>query len=242
MSEIELPPGVSRDVIVALARELAAEMARTGQASPALTTEPARELPPQPARELPPRPARELPPRPARELPPRPARELPPRAARELPARTPSDARPARSDVRPSKPDARPMRFVYGAGAVAAMSVMAVGLVQPDFAATADQSGSSDAATVDPNLVAQAPADVAVRHVTQYVHLQPGQTAPPGATVIAANAPTPQVVVTHNQPANPPAAQPAARPPAPAPKPATRQSGRPTMRSWPTRRRRWAAR
>jgi hypothetical protein len=117
------------------------------------------------------------------------------------------------------------MRFVYGAGAVAAMSVMAVGLVQPDFAATADQSGASGSPTADPNAVAQVPAGVTVRHVTQYVHLQPGQTAPPGATVIAADAPTPQVVVTHNQPANPPAAQPAARPP--APKPATRQSGKP---------------
>jgi hypothetical protein len=117
------------------------------------------------------------------------------------------------------------MRFVYGAGAVAAMSVMAVGLVQPDFAATADQTGTSDGATVDPNAVAQAPGSVAVRHVTQYIHLKPGETAPPGATVIAANAPTPRVVVTHNQPANPPTAQPAARPPAPAPR--TRQSGRP---------------
>ena len=206
MSEIKLPDGVSRDLVVALARELAAEMVRSGELTSAPT------------------------PAPVRELPARPARELPPRPARELPARTTSEARPARSDARPSKPDARPMRFVYGAGAVAAMSVMAVGLVQPDFAATADQPAASDGATVDQNAVAQAPADVAVRHVTQYIHLQPGQTAPPGATVIAANAPTPRTVVTHNQAANPPAAHPAANPPAarpPAPKPATRQSGKP---------------
>lgn len=172
----QLPDGVSRDMIVALARELAAEMARSSRPAPG--------------------------------------------------ARPGNDARPARSDSRQSKPDARPMRFVYGAGAVAAMSVMAVGLVQPDFAATADQSNASDP-TADPSAVAQVPGDTTVQHITQYVHLQPGETAPPGSTVITANAPTPRVVVTHNvasgQAAAP--AAPAARPP--APKPATRQSGKP---------------
>ncbi|MEO8625268.1 MAG: hypothetical protein ABI452_01075 [Candidatus Limnocylindrales bacterium] len=173
---MQLPEGVSREMIVALARELAAEMARSARPTP---------------------------------------------GARPL-----SDARPARMDSRQSKPDARPMRFVYGAGAVAAMSVMAVGLVQPDFAATADQSGASDP-TAEPNAVAQVPATT-VQHVTQYVQLKPGETAPPGAKVIAANAPTPRIVVTHNTPSGP-AAQPVARPAArpPAPKPVTRQSGKP---------------
>lgn len=114
------------------------------------------------------------------------------------------------------------MRFVYGAGAVAAMSVMAVGLVQPDFAATADQSGSGNAGHT--STVAQVPPDVTVNHVTQYIHLKPGQKAPPGATVIAAAAPTPRVVVTHTSPGGP-VAQPAPRPA--NPKPVTRQSGRP---------------
>ena len=197
-------------------------------------------LPPRPARDLPPRPGRDLPPRPApgqapaMELPEGVSRDMVVALARAIAAemarsgqlpRPNTDARPARSDARQSKPDARPMRFVYGAGAVAAMSVMAVGFVQPDFAATADQSAITDGTTVDPNALAQAPADVALRHVTQYVQLKPGETAPPGATVIAANAPTPRVVVTHSQPANQPAAQPAARPPAPAPR--TRQSGKP---------------
>jgi hypothetical protein len=115
------------------------------------------------------------------------------------------------------------MRVVYGAGAVAALSVMAVGLVQPDYAATADQATVAGPAA-DPHAVAQAPASGDVRHVTRYVYLKPGETAPPGATVIAANAPKPRVVVTHNAPANQ-AAQPAPRP-AP-PKPTTRQSGKP---------------
>jgi hypothetical protein len=147
------------------------------------------------------------------------AREIAAEMARS--GRPATDARPARLDARSSKPDARPMRFVYGAGAVAAMSVMAAGLVQPDFAATADQTAGS--AALDQNAIAQLP-DTTVRHVTQYIHLKPGETAPPGATVIAADAPTPRVVVTHNSPGGQ-AAQPAARPP--APKPATRQSGRP---------------
>jgi hypothetical protein len=142
-------------------------------------------------------------------------RPLPP-----LPRRPVPDARPARTGSRQSKPDARPMRFVYGAGAVAAMSVMAVSLVQPDFAATADQTGATDP-TADPNAVEQAPP-ATVQHVTQYIQLKPGQTAPPGATVIAANAPTPRVVVTHNAPSGQ-AAQPGPR--QPTPKPTTRQSG-----------------
>lgn len=150
----------------------------------------------------------------------RPPLPLAPRSMRELP---PSAPRAARPDVPKAKPDARPMRIVYGAGAVAALSVMAVGLVQPDYAATADQTTIADPAD-DPNTVAQAPANGAVRHVTRYVYLRPGQTAPPGATVIAANAPKPRVVVTHNAPANQ-AAKPAPRPA--APKPATRQSGKP---------------
>ena len=114
------------------------------------------------------------------------------------------------------------MRIVYGAGAVAALSVMAVGLVQPDYAATADQTPGTDP-TTEPN-VAQGQGNIQIRHVTQYIQLKPGQTAPPGATVIAGNAPTPRVVVTHNGPSGP-VTQPAPQPP--APKPVTHQSGKP---------------
>jgi hypothetical protein len=160
---------------------------------------------------------RQLPP-----LPPRPTRELPPRAARESAA----PKQPVR-ETRAARPDARPMRLVYGAGAVAALSVMAVGLVQPDPGAT-DPAAAPDP-TAKPDRVAQAPADSGVRHVTRYIHLKPGQTAPPGAKVIAADAPTPRIVVTHNGPSAPvsqPATQPAPKP-APTRKPVTRQSGRP---------------
>ena len=98
------------------------------------------------------------------------------------------------------------MRVVYGASAVAAASVIAVGLFQPATAPAATdqvdplavQSGSGQGAAVSNS---GAP-DVVVRHVIKYVHLKPGQTAPPGATVITPNAPAPRVVVTHNAPAN----------------------------------------
>ena len=109
------------------------------------------------------------------------------------------------------------MRVVYGAGAVAVASVIAVGLVQPDFTATADQQ-----ATTDPNLADQGQnqqvadagngngngrtdqsnnsgtTNTQVKHVTKYIHLKPGQTAPPGATVIQPGQPTPKVVTANN--------------------------------------------
>jgi hypothetical protein len=113
------------------------------------------------------------------------------------------------------------MRVVYGAGAVAAMSVMAVGLVQPDWTTTADQGttddgwtdsteagavaalpgGKSEASQRDPTAGKGEGARVNVRHVIRYVYLRPGQTAPPGATVVSATAPPPRAA--RNHPSNP---------------------------------------
>lgn len=111
------------------------------------------------------------------------------------------------------------MRIVYGAGAVAAMSVMAVGLVQPDWTSTADPGATDESYADDPGAIAALPdgkaeagatdstqgngegaANVKVRHVTRYVYLRPGQTAPPGATVISATAPP---RTGRNHPSNP---------------------------------------
>lgn len=153
-------------------------------------------------------------------LPPRPltvGRELP--ARRDQVAASPRVSRQALPAERqraagahrpPKRPDPRPMRVVYGAGAVAAMSIMAVGLVQPDWTATGDQSATDDSgsATGDQSAIAGldtsgspkteaggsflvdggATANVQVRHVIRYVYLKPGQTAPPGATVIGPDA------------------------------------------------------
>lgn len=150
------------------------------------------------------------------------------------------------------------MRVVYGAGAVAVASVMAVGLVQPDFTATADQQATNDPNAADQNQgrdVANAgngntnrrndqsansgAADTQVKHVVKYIHLKPGQTAPPGATVIQPGQPTPKIVVANNPgPASTPAPNhnpkpPVRQPPPPTAKPTpkptvkTHQSGHP---------------
>jgi len=144
------------------------------------------------------------------------------------------------------------MRIVYGAGAVAAVSVMTVGLVQPSWnASSSDPSPVADQSNAPGNgPLAQAPdsqgsrnggsqpaPDVQVRHVVKYIQLRPGQQAPAGAKVITPGAPTPRIVTVHSQPTNPPsqnrppvaAPPPPARPPvqAPPPKTTTHQSGHP---------------
>jgi hypothetical protein len=84
------------------------------------------------------------------------------------------------------------MRLAYGAGALAAASVMSVGLVHLGSATT--QTGA-DAPAAD--ATQETAPQIEVRHLIRYVHLKPGEVAPPGATVITPKAPAPQVVVTH---------------------------------------------
>jgi len=182
--------------------------------------------------------------------------ELPPLPPR--PTAAPASQRPAKGkpDADRARPDARPMRVVYGAGAVAAVSVMTIGLVQPAWDAQAQPAPPTDTpdagAGADPGLTVRisgnqpndaqsnrSGGDAQVRHVTRYIHLKPGQQAPPGATVITPGAPTPRVITVHNQPASPPTQNhqpaaappppPPARPPAPPPPPrtTTHQSGHP---------------
>ena len=59
------------------------------------------------------------------------------------------------------------------------------GLVPPASAGPAAGTTVAVAASTPP----------AVKHVTRYVQLKPGQTAPPQAPVVAAPKPTPRVVV-----------------------------------------------
>ena len=148
------------------------------------------------------------------------------------------------------------MRIAYGAGAVAVVSVIAVGLVQPDFTATADQPATNDANVADAANQANGRTDqsgnganqpdVQVKHVVKYIHLKPGQSAPPGAKVITPGQPTPRVVVANNPAPNPkptgashnpnpgnnnppPPPPPPQATPRPTPRPTvkTRQSGHP---------------
>lgn len=114
------------------------------------------------------------------------------------------------------RPDPRPMRLAYAAGAVAALSGILAGLVRAG-------GGTGPAPASSVQLAAQdrpvRPRSVEVHHVIRYVHLKPGESAPPGARVITPDAPAPRVIVTR------------VSAPAPAPPPrrtvVTRQSGRP---------------
>ena len=76
------------------------------------------------------------------------------------------------------------MRMAFGAGAVAAVSVLTIGMVRPDFTGSAADPALS-AQSVD-EAQAATDADVRVRRVTNYVVLRPGEKAPKGATVISA--------------------------------------------------------
>jgi hypothetical protein len=89
-----------------------------------------------------------------------------------------------------AKPDAWPMRFALGASGLAALSALVSAIVLPPRPAVvqpavAGQVNSSAAGTAAP-----------VQQAVQYVQLQPGQTAPPGARVIDPAAPQPVTIVT----------------------------------------------
>jgi hypothetical protein len=78
------------------------------------------------------------------------------------------------------------MRVLLGSTGLAALSAFATAIIVPPAA------GMSSVATAPVSIVVM-PAPV--KHVTQYVQLKPGQTAPPRSVVQAAPAPTPRVVV-----------------------------------------------
>jgi len=104
---------------------------------------------------------------------------------------TPQVARPGVRTPPPPKarPDPGPLRLVLGFGGLAAASAMAVSMLTPVTTTAVDTSSA---------VVAGEPATPA-RHVVQYVQLQPGQTAPPAATVQRAPTPTPRVVTVRTR-------------------------------------------
>jgi len=83
------------------------------------------------------------------------------------------------------------MRLALGAGFLAALSAIAGSIIAPPQPTIAQ--AAPDPAQAGAN--AGASPDAVVRPVV-YVQLQPGQTAPAGAKVIDAAAPTPMTVVT----------------------------------------------
>ena len=157
-------------------------------------------------------------------------------------------SQPARSTAQAhgakAKPDARPMRLALGAGGIATLSALAAAIVLPPRSATLEpthamqpavNAQSQASGTQRPTAAQPSPTPLQVQRPIKYVQLSPGQSAPAGARVIDASAPTPiSLVVTVAAPPQPKTAQqpPAAQPPAqqpPTPQPvpvATTQSGK----------------
>jgi hypothetical protein len=105
------------------------------------------------------------------------------------------DRTPIKAHTPKAKPDARPMRLALGAGGLAALSALAATIVtppQPSVPVTVDVPQATSAAQG---------TSVNVQQAVQYIQLLPGQTAPPGAKVIDAAAPTPMTVVVTITPA-----------------------------------------
>src|SRR5689334_677732 len=99
----------------------------------------------------------------------------------------------ARAGAAPKqRPDPRPMRLALGAGSIAAVSIMAAGLVRfPPTGATSGDALTADEAAVDAPVIetlATARPEVRIKHRTVYVHLKRGQKAPSGAKVISGKA------------------------------------------------------
>ncbi len=97
------------------------------------------------------------------------------------PPRPGSDPRPARS-----KPDPNPIRLLVGLAGIASASAITAALlpsVTPALVATTDTAIVAPAAT--PSVV----------HVTRYITLKPGETAPPQAPVVVQPTPTPRIHV-----------------------------------------------
>jgi hypothetical protein len=102
---------------------------------------------------------------------------------------------------KPARPDARPMRAALGIGGLAAMSALGAAIVRPPQPETIVLPVPTPVAP-DANLDMAVPtaADplatpISAERQIQYIQLQPGQVAPPGATVLPATAPTPITVV-----------------------------------------------
>ena len=102
----------------------------------------------------------------------------------------PSTPRGPASVVRKPRPDPGPLRIALGLTGLATASALVTALLGPSSGAVAAtvQTATTDQAVVPAT-------SVAVKHVTRYVQLAPGQTAPPQAVMTQAPAPKPRVVV-----------------------------------------------
>ena len=108
---------------------------------------------------------------------------------------TPPARTPAPIHAPKAKPDPKPMRVALGFGGIAALSALAAAIVLPPRPVTSapvavDQPASTSGDTGGQAAASSAPSPATsqIPRPIVYVQLAPGQTAPPGATVIDATA------------------------------------------------------
>jgi hypothetical protein len=116
-----------------------------------------------------------------------------------------SSGRPPEAAARPAgavpaapkaRPDPRPSRVALGASTIAAVSLMAAGLVRSPVPPVEGAEDDTALEALTTEVIATARPEVRVKHRTVYVQLKRGQKAPKGAKVIEGKAPPPRVVVT----------------------------------------------
>lgn len=107
-----------------------------------------------------------------------------------MPAPVPRRPLPPSTPARKPRPDPGPLRIAIGLTGMATASALVTALLGPSTGAVA---GGTQITSADQAVVPASPA--AVKHVTRYVQLAPGQTAPPQAVVTQPPAPKPRVVV-----------------------------------------------
>jgi hypothetical protein len=95
---------------------------------------------------------------------------------------------PVKASTPRAKPDARPMRLALSGGGIAVLSALAAAIVLPP-------QQSAPIVTDQQQVADPLATSIQAQRPIQYVQLSPGQTAPPGAKVIDAAAPTPMTVV-----------------------------------------------
>jgi hypothetical protein len=88
-----------------------------------------------------------------------------------------------------SRPNPNPLRLMLGLAGLASAAAFTTAMLPS--VATQPEPPASDPAVA----AAAVQPDPSVKHVTRYVTLQPGQTAPPQSTVVIRPKPTPRVTV-----------------------------------------------
>lgn len=100
---------------------------------------------------------------------------------------------PPTPHVAKAKPDPRPMRLALGAGGLAAFSALLSAIVMP--ARPAVVTTVADAQPADSTAANAIGTPITVQQQIQYIQLQAGQTAPPGAIVVDPSGPLPTAIV-----------------------------------------------